>query len=158
MSGSQARVIAQQRLEEFLGAHGRQRIEPQLRVVGLAAPAVLVLRAVVDQEQEPRRRQTLDQAVQEGLGLGIDPVQVLEDQQQRLHLAFAQQHALERVEGALAALGRIQRQEGAVLRQDVQQRQQRGHGILEGLVERQDVPRHLGPHGAGLVTVLHRGQ
>jgi hypothetical protein len=50
------------------------------------------------------------------LRLGIDPVQVLEDQQQRLHLTFAQQHALERIECTLAALGRIQPQEGAVLR------------------------------------------
>ena len=95
----QAGVVPQQGLQELVGARRRQRVEPQLRVVGLAAPAVLVLRAVVDQEQEPGRRQALDQAVEQGLRLGIDPVQILEDQQQRLHLAFAQQHALERRRG-----------------------------------------------------------
>ena len=51
----QTGVIPQQRLEEFVGAGRRQRVEPQLRVVGLAAPAVLVLRAIVDQQQEPGR-------------------------------------------------------------------------------------------------------
>ena len=79
----QAGVVPEQGLEQFVGARRRQRVEPQLRVVGLAAPAVLVLRAVVDQQQEPGRRQALDQAVEQGLRLGIDPVQVLEDQQQR---------------------------------------------------------------------------
>jgi hypothetical protein len=34
-------------------------------------------------------------------------VQILEHQQQRLLLAFAQQHALQPVEGALATLGWI---------------------------------------------------
>ena len=108
----QAGVVPQQGLEELVGARRRQRIEPQLRVVGLAAPAVLVLRAVVDQQQEAGRGQALDEAVEQRLGLGIDPVQVFEDQQQRLHLAFAQQHALERVERALAALRRIELRKG----------------------------------------------
>jgi hypothetical protein len=59
-----------------------------LRVIGLAAPAVLILGAIIDQEEEPGGRQALNQAVQEGLRLGIDPVQVLEDDEQRLHLAL----------------------------------------------------------------------
>ena len=153
----QAGVIPQQGLQELVRAGRRQRVEPQLRVVGLAAPAVLVLRAIVDQEQEAGRGQALDQAVEQGLGLRIDPVQVLEDQQQRLHLAFAQQQALEGVERALAALGRIELQKRAVLRQRVQERQQRWDGVLEGLVQRQAPARspwrgwcgcHRGPpHG-----------
>ena len=150
----QAGVVPQQGLQELVGTRRGQRVEPELRVVGLAAPAVLVLRAVVDQEQEPGRRQALDQAVEQGLGLGIDPVQILKDQQQRLHLAFAQQHALERLERALAALRRIERQERAVLRQGVQERQQRRDGLLERLVQRQHLPGHLGPDGARVVALL----
>jgi hypothetical protein len=38
---------------------------------------MLVLGPVVDQQKEPGRGQTLDQAVEQGLRLGIDPVQVL---------------------------------------------------------------------------------
>ena len=52
----------------------RERVEPQLRVVGLATPAVLVLRPVVYQEQQPGYRQALDQAIEQHLRLGIDPV------------------------------------------------------------------------------------
>jgi len=37
-------------------------------------------------------------------------------QQQGLHLAFAEQHALKPVERALAALRRVQVQQGAVVR------------------------------------------
>jgi hypothetical protein len=46
----EARIVPQQCLEELVGAGGGQRVEPELRIGGLAAPSVLVLRAVVDQE------------------------------------------------------------------------------------------------------------
>ena len=141
----QAGVVPQQRLEECVGARRRQRVEPQLRVVGLAAPAVLVLRAVVDQQQEPGRRQALDQAVEQGLGLGIDPVQVLEDQEQRLRLAFAQEQPLERVQGALAALRRIEGRNGLSLRQARPAAPAApGASVLERLVQRQQLPGDLG--------------
>jgi hypothetical protein len=47
-------------------------------------------------------------------------VQVFEDLHQGLHLCFAQQHPLERVECALASLRRIERQERTVCRQGIQ--------------------------------------
>ena len=47
---------------------------------------MLVLGAIVDQEQQAGCGEALNQAVQEGLGLGVDPVQVLEDQEQGLDL------------------------------------------------------------------------
>jgi hypothetical protein len=50
---------------------------------------MLILRTVVDQQQELRGRQALDEAVEQGLRLGINPMQVLEYYQQRLHLALA---------------------------------------------------------------------
>ena len=150
----QAGVLPQQGVEDGLGARRRQRIEPQLRIVGLAAPAVLVLGAVVDQQQQAGRWQALDEAVEQGLGLGIDPVQILEDQQQRLHLALAQQHALERLERALAALWGLERAEGAVVGQDVQQPEEGGDGLLQGLVQRQHLPGDLGADGARLIGVL----
>ena len=71
--------------------------------------ACAILRAVVDEQQEARRGQAVDQAIEQRLGLGVDPVQVLEDQQQRLHLALAQQQPLDRVERLLAPLGRVER-------------------------------------------------
>ena len=82
---------------------------------------MLILRAVVHQEQEAGRRQAVDQAIEQRLGLGVDPVQVLKDEQQGLHLAFAQQQALERGQGALPPLRRIERQKWAVFGQRLQE-------------------------------------
>jgi hypothetical protein len=89
--------VPQQGLEQGVRARLGEGVEPELRVGGFAAPAVLILRAVVDQEEDPRSRQALDQHIERGLRLRIDPVQVFKDQQQRLHLALAQQDALQRL-------------------------------------------------------------
>src|SRR5262249_15285537 len=120
---------------------------------GLAAPAVLVFRAVVDQQQQSGRGQALQQRLEERLRLRIDPVQVFEDQQQRLYLAFAQQHALEGVEGALTPR-RLELLERTVLWEDVQQGEERGERLLQRLVERQHLPGDLGADGARLIPLL----
>jgi hypothetical protein len=86
---------------------------------------VLILRAIIDQQQHAGGRQALDEAVEQRLRLAINPVQVFKHQQQGLPLAFAEQDAPERLQRALPPLGRIERQEGAVRRQGVQERQQR---------------------------------
>ena len=52
LEGLKAGVVAEEGLQECPGAGGRQRVEPQLCVVGLAAPTVLIFRAVVDQQQD----------------------------------------------------------------------------------------------------------
>jgi len=49
---------------------------------------VAILRAVVREKQEAGGGQALDQAIEDGLGLGVDPVQILEDQAQGLALAL----------------------------------------------------------------------
>jgi hypothetical protein len=58
----------------------RERVESELRVEGFAAPAVLILGAVINQQQHPGGRQAVDQRIEHGLRLAIDPVQVFEDQ------------------------------------------------------------------------------
>ena len=82
---------------------------------------MLVLGTIIDQQQEAGGRQALDQAAQQSLGLGINPVEILKDQQQWLYLALTQQHALERVERALAALGWIEVQKCTVVWQRIQE-------------------------------------
>ena len=77
----QAGIISQERLEHLVRARRRQRVEPQLCVIGLAAPAMLVLRPIVRQQQEPCGRQALNQAIEQGLGFRVNPVQVFKDQQ-----------------------------------------------------------------------------
>ena len=99
---------------------------------------MLVLRAVVDQKQESGCGQALHQTVQEGLGLGINPVQVLEHQAQRLHLAFAQQQTLDGLQRALAALRGIERLPLWVLDRYLQQRQKGRQRGLQGTLEREE--------------------
>src|SRR5262249_39392636 len=153
--GCQARVLPEERLQELVGTHRGQRIESHLRVVGLRTPLVLILRTIVDQKQQVSRGQALDQTVEEGLRLGINPVQVFADQQQWLPLTFAQQHALEGIERALAALRGVELQERALRRESVQKRQQRWERVLERLVQRQHLPGDLGPYRAYIVIILH---
>ena len=127
---AERRVSAEQRVEQLVGAFGRQGIDPELAVVGLAAPGVPVLGAIVDEEQEARRGQALDEAVEQGLGLAVDPVQILEDHHQRLDLALAQEQALDRVERLLAPLERIEGVPGRLVHRHVEERQEGGHGGL----------------------------
>jgi hypothetical protein len=60
----QTGIVPEQGVQERLGTHGWQRVEAQLRVIRFAAPAVLVVGAVIDQEQEPRRWQALNQRIE----------------------------------------------------------------------------------------------
>jgi hypothetical protein len=84
-------VLAQQGVEQLFGAFGRQRVDSQLEVVRLAPPRVLVLGPVVDEEQDAGRRQALNQTVEQRLGLRVDPVEILEDHEERLDLALSEE-------------------------------------------------------------------
>jgi hypothetical protein len=77
-------ALAEQPPEELLGTLGWQRVEAELTVVGLAAPAVLILGAIVDQEAQPGCREARDEGVEEHLSLGVDPVEILEHEEHRL--------------------------------------------------------------------------
>src|SRR6516165_7328911 len=116
---------------------------------------MLVFRPIVDQQQELGSRQALDETTEQGLRLCINPVQILEDQQQRLFLALAQEHPLEGVEGTLAALRGIELEERAILRQGVEERQQRRDRVLESRIERQRLAGHLGADGTCIVVILY---
>ena len=49
-------------------------IEPQLRIMRFTAPTVLILGTVIDQEEDPRGRQALNQQIEHRLRLRVDPV------------------------------------------------------------------------------------
>ena len=111
--------------------------------MGAAAPAVPVFGAVVDQQQDATGRHALDQAVEQGLGLAVDPVQVLEDQGERLALAFAHEQRLEAVQRPSSPLGRVERLPGGVLDRQLEQGQQRRQDRLQRLVQHQDLAQNL---------------
>src|SRR4029453_3234533 len=123
-------------------------------VVGLAAPGVPVLGTVVDEEQEARRGQALDEAIEQGLRLAVDPVQVLEDHHPSRDFALAQQQALDRVERLLAPLERIEGLPGRLDHGRVQERQEGGHDGCERGGERQNLSRDLFPDLPRVVAAL----
>ena len=153
LQGLEAGVAPEQGLQQRGRILRRERVQPELAVVGLPAPAVPVLRAVVDEEQEPGRRQALDQPVEHRLRLGVDPVEVLEHDQERLDLALPQEEPPQGVDGPLPPRGRVQRLPPAVLHRHVEQREERGQRRLERAVEREELAGDLLPDGAGLVAV-----
>ena len=150
----QTGVIPEQGLEQLLGGRGGQRVEPELRVIRFTAPAVLVLGAVVNQRQHTGGREAVDQRIEHGLRLGVDPVQVFEDQEQGLYLAFAQEDALQRLQGAAPSLQGVQVQEQTVCRQGFEQGEHGRHSILEGFIQRQDLPADLGPDRPEVIAVF----
>ena len=101
------RIVAEERLQQLPGALGRQRVEPELGVGGLAAPARAGTRAGSSRAAAGAPAGRLSTRPSSSAWVSaVDPVQVLEDQQQRLHLALAQQQPLDGVERALPALRR----------------------------------------------------
>src|SRR5262249_30027914 len=105
----QAAIGSKERAEEVVGGLRRQGVQPELRVVGATPPGVLILRPVVHEQQQTSGWQALDEPVEQRLGLGVDPVKVLEHNQQRLYLTLPQQELLYGIQGAPTALGRIER-------------------------------------------------
>jgi hypothetical protein len=101
-------IVPQERLEQAVRARLGQGVEPELGIVRFTAPAVLILRAVVNQQQHPGGRQALHQHIEDGLRLAVDPVQVFKDQEQRLHLAFTQEETLQRLQRATSSLQGVQ--------------------------------------------------
>jgi hypothetical protein len=69
---------------------------------------VLIVGTVADEQEHTGGRQTLDETVQQPLCLAVDPLEVLDDQAQRLDLALPQQQILDGVLEAPTALGRIE--------------------------------------------------
>ncbi len=112
-----------------------------------------VLRPVVHHQQHARGRKALDQAVEEGLRLAVQPVEVFEDYEERLHLALAQEQALERVERAAPALARLRFLLGLV-RGHVEEPEEDWNGGAQGVVERQDLARDLLADAPLVVVIL----
>jgi hypothetical protein len=84
----------------------------------------------------------------------VDPVEVLDDEKDRLHSRFCQQHPLDRVEGTLAALHGIGRLPGGVVHRNVEERKQCGQVRLECAVQGQDLPRDPLSYTTGVIAVL----
>lgn len=83
------------RFQQVPDVLGWERVQPQLAVVRLVAPGVLVLKTVGHEQQQAGRRQAVDERVEEGLRLTVDPVKVFEDQEEWLLPRFTQEQQTE---------------------------------------------------------------
>src|SRR6202171_5552286 len=120
-----------------------KRVEPDLGVMTLAAPTVTVLRPVVDQQQYSSIRNRIGEQVEQRLGPGVDPVQILEDDDQWLVEALAQQDALDRLQGAPLPYLRIHLGQRSGCFLDSEEREHVGQRVLETAVEHQHLAAHL---------------
>jgi len=80
-------------------------------------------------------------------------VEVLEDEEQRLSAALPEQHPLDRLQRPLSALGRSERQMVVVLRESVEDPQDRRDTVLQRFIQGEHVAGHLGAHRARVVLV-----
>jgi hypothetical protein len=115
---------------------------------------MLILRAVVHEQQHSPRRQAVDEIVEQGLRLGVDPVKVLEEERHRLHLALAKDEVLDGVEYSLAALRRAQCLPLRIGDRDPEEREERGYRAAEALVEREHLAGDLFLDRASAVSVI----
>jgi hypothetical protein len=97
----------------------------------------------------------LNQVIQQCLGLGINPVKILEYQAKGLHLAFAEQEVLNGIQGLLATLWRIEGLPLRVQAGDVQKREECWQCGLQRRVQCQQFSSHLLSNFSMIVPVLN---
>ena len=100
---------------------------------------MLIRWAIVHQEQQGYGGQTVHEPVEPGLGLGIEPMQILDDQHHGLGLTDTHQQAFESIQHADPPLHGVELPERLIGRQGVEQGQERRHGILEAGVQGLDL-------------------
>jgi len=154
LQGPQAGVRPQQRLEQLVGGAGRQRLHAELGADRQVGPAVLVLGSVGDQQHHPRGRQARHDLVEERLGLGVDPVQILAHQHHRAPRALAHQEGAHSVQRAPASLGGIETRPLRVVARHVEQPQERGVVAHQRGLERHQRLAHLLPDAGVIVAAL----
>src|SRR3989442_411316 len=147
-------VTPQQAIEEDVGIVRRERVEPELCVIALAAPGVLVLEAVADEEQNAMARETLDQDVEHRLRLGVDPVEIFDDDDDRLAAALLQEQQPQRFQRPLPLLGRIEFPPLPVVGRHIQEREEGGKRRCLRSLERQHLLRYPLPDFARVVARL----
>src|SRR5262249_60595907 len=90
----------------------------------------------------------LHERMGEGLRLRVDQVETLEDDEERLVLALADEKEAHRLDGLLAAAGDFHGSEGMILGEAVKEPEERWNAVLQAFVECEHAARDLGADGA----------
>src|SRR5262245_23147815 len=115
---------------------------------------MLVLRPVVDDDKAAGSRNDLDEAVKKGLGLAVDPVQVLEEDDERLDLALSEQRPPNAVAQPLAVGRGVEALPLRFLGGHVEQPADWSEARFQGSIEREELPGDLVPDLPGIVSCL----
>src|SRR5215467_11520192 len=142
-------------VQQFSGSLGGEGLEPQPNVVRLAAPRVLVLGTVVHEQQQPCGTQAVYETVEYRLRFAIDPVQILEHEHQRLHLALTNQETFQCIQGAPPPPGRVERLPLRVLPGEIEERQECGQSALSPSVSCEELAGDLLSDGARIIVVAN---
>jgi hypothetical protein len=117
---------------------------------------VRVLRTVVDHQQDPGRRKAFDQRIEQSLALGVDPMQILEDQAEGLDPTLSNQHLPHALDCPPAARGGIERVPRGIVGRHLEQRQETRHHGAQPFVQSQKLARDLLSNLAPVVARLDR--
>ena len=109
-------MVAEERPEQLISRRRRKRVDLHAIEAGPTLPIVLELGPVLDEQQQPRGRDPVEQVVEERLRLGVGPLQILEDQHERPALGLLQDHVRERVDDPFVPLARVEPAERIVRR------------------------------------------
>ena len=112
---------------------------------------MLVLGAVIHQQHEARRGHTVGQYLQPGLGLAVQPVQILHQEEHGLVAGFAQQQPRDRLERPLPSDLRVHLHQRCRGRCHAQEGQQVGQRLFQAAIEREHLTGDLFLPGALIV-------
>jgi hypothetical protein len=113
-----------------------------------------ILGAIVDEQQHAMIREPIDQAPKKGRGLGIDPVQVLDDETEWLNATLRQEQAPQPIQDPRAALGRVEVPPVGIFHRHGEEREKGGQERLQFRIEYPELACHLLVNAAGSVPAL----
>ena len=139
--------------QHFIGAVLFQRLEPQQMAAGLVSPAQPIFGPVIHQEQNPLTGHLLHEQVEKSLALVIQPMQILDHQNERALPCFTQEQTNDGVERARSPELRVHAGEALFIVLDLQQRIEIGEGGLERCIQVGDPFRYPVPPRRRIVSL-----
>src|SRR5262249_13005259 len=100
----------------------------------LLPPLLPILGAIVGQQENAGTGDTLNQGIEEALGLSVDPVQVLKDKDQRLIEALPEEKLFEGLKGPPPPNLRVHLLEAGHRLFEAQQGKKIGQGVFEAAI------------------------
>src|SRR5262249_46401379 len=119
-------VDAQKDIKKLVSALGRQGIDPELAVIGLAAPRVLIFGTIADEQQNAMAREALHQVGEYRLRLRIGPVEILKHENDPSVATLLKEQQLHGLQRPAPLLLRIQRPPLCIVDWHIEERENSG--------------------------------